>query len=289
MSSLRFTAMRAFERMVGRRALVRVARFALNYARRDLPNRMASNGEWMVQDIVRRAARDDRFTVLDVGAHLGEWSRRLLEECEAANDFDVVVYAFEPSAITYDRLVAELGDRFGSRFVPVQKAASDEDGTSTLYSAHDLAGSNSLHGRAGDTGDLTAEQIDRCRLDEFCDHAGIGRIHLLKVDAEGHDMLVLEGAVGMLQTGSIEVVQFEYNFRWIGARRYLKDAFALAEQVGVKLGKVTPAGIEWYSRWDPELETYREGNYLMATVVAAARFPSISWWAETRAGSKRWR
>ena len=38
--------------------------------------------------------------------------------------------------------------------------------------------------------------------------------------------------------------------------------FELVQPIGYKLGKVTPKGIEFYEAWDPELETYREGNYV---------------------------
>jgi len=279
MRRLRFSVVRLIERVVGRRQLVRAARFALDYARRDLPNRMASNGELLVQDIVRSSPRKGPLTVLDVGANVGLWSRRLLEACEQGGERDVVVHAFEPSPRTYAQLVDDLGQRFGSRLVPVNMAASDVAGSAMLYGVHDLAGSNSLHGLAGATSGLQAEAVQRCRLDDYCAAASIERVDLLKIDAEGHDMLVMEGAREMLRSRAIELVQFEYNFRWIGARRYLQDVFNLALELGWRVGKVTPDGVEWYECWDSELETFREGNYLMGSVAATVRFPSIEWWA----------
>lgn len=279
MRRLRFFVVKLVEQLVGRRHLVRAARFALDYARRDLPNRMASNGEWLVQDTIRRLPRTGRLTVLDVGANVGMWSRRLLEVCEHDGERDLVVYAFEPSPRTYKHLVDDLGERFGSRLVPVNMAASDIAGPATLYGVHDLAGSNSLHGLAGTTTGLQTEPIERCRLDDFCASAAIDRVDLLKIDAEGHDMLVMDGAKEMLRSRAINVVQFEYNFRWIGARRYLQDVFNLADELGLTVGKITPDGVEWYQRWDPELETFREANYLLASAAAAELFPAIRWWA----------
>lgn len=281
MKRYRVLPLRLLERLLGRRNVVRTARFALDYARRDLPNRMTSNGEWMVQDIVVGCATEQRLTVFDVGANVGAWSRRMLELCEARAFKDVVVYAFEPSSVTFQRLVGELGGRFGNRFVALPMAASDSSGSATLYSVHDLAGSNSLHGLAGTTEGLHPEAVELCTVDDFCRSAVIDRVHLLKVDAEGHDMLVLLGASEMLRSGNIDIIQFEYNFRWIGARKYLKDVFDLVVPLGYSIGKVTPEGVEWYLRWHPELETFREANYLAVLEAVKAAFPALRWWNES--------
>jgi len=69
----------SMERLMGRGNLVRVSRFLLDYARRDVPNRMSSNGEWMVQDVILAASTSDPVVVFDVGAHVGAWSKRLPE------------------------------------------------------------------------------------------------------------------------------------------------------------------------------------------------------------------
>jgi hypothetical protein len=52
--------------------------------------------------------------------------------------------------------------------------------------------------------------------------------------------------------GRVDVAQFEYNARWVHARRYLRDAFTFADALGYQLGKVTPRGIEFYEAWHPE-------------------------------------
>jgi FkbM family methyltransferase len=278
MTRYRMPLLRLCEQLLGRRNMVRTARLALDYARRDLPNRMASNGEWMVQDTVVHCRAEGPLTILDVGANVGAWSRRLLEVCEAGNIQNVVVYAFEPSLITFRELTEGLSDRFADRFVAVPMAVSNISGSATLYSVHDLAGSNSLHGFAGTTEGLQPEAVELCTVDGFCHSASIDRVNLLKVDAEGHDMLVLLGASEMLRAGAIDIVQFEYNFRWIGARTYLKDVFDLVTPMGHYVGKVTPESIEWYSRWDPELETFREANYLVAKESEVVGFPALRWW-----------
>jgi len=82
----------------------------------------------------------------------------------------------------------------------------------------------------------------------------------------------------MLEAHRIQVLQFEYNQRWIDSRHYLKDAFELLEPLGYKLGKITPRGIEFYPQWHFELETFREGNYLACLSEHVDLFPQIRWW-----------
>ena len=274
----RFEAARIIERVLGRRLFVRMSRFGLDYARRDVPNAMATNGEWMVQDTALRHASGAVTTVFDVGANVGAWSQRLLSRADALGVPGLRLFAFEPSAETFKELSEGMGDRYADRFFPINAALSDRGGTTTLYVVHPLAGSNSLHGVAGDRDGLLTEDVQLSTLDEFCQERAIARIQLLKVDAEGHDMLVLRGGRQLLEGHAVDLVQFEYNWRWIGARQFLKDVFDFLDPMGYRIGKITPSGVEWYPRWDPELETFREGNYLAAAPPWDTVLPAVRWW-----------
>ena len=283
MNDVKFRVAAALEAMVGRRTLVRGARFLLDYARRDLPNRLGANGEWMVQDVVLASAGAEPLVVFDVGANVGAWSKRVLEVAQA-RAIPVVVHAFEPSESTYARLVADLPADFAEQLVAVHAAASDHSGRANLYKVHELAGSNSLHRIAGTTDGLIVEPVELIALDDYITGAGIESIDLLKIDAEGHDYLVLTGARRLLVNHAVHVVQFEYNYRWIGARHYLKDVFDMLVPLGYGIGKVTPRAIEWYCAWSPELETFREANFVAALPSWSTRFPALEWW-DSRAGS----
>jgi hypothetical protein len=60
-------------------------------------------------------------------------------------------------------------------------------------------------------------------VDEFCSSRGIEAVDLLKVDAEGHDLAVLEGAATMLREARIAFVQFEFGGGNIDARTFIRD------------------------------------------------------------------
>lgn len=274
MTQVRAALVRALERVVGRRRLVRASRLVLNHARRDGPNKIAQNGELLVQRAALDAASVTTI-VFDVGANVGQWSSHLITQSQGRR---LDLHVFEPSSACIDRLKDTLCETDRLTVTLNHVAASSTNGAATLYKPHELAGSSSLHPTpaSADNG----EEVPTRTLESYCKERGIGHIDLLKIDAEGHDHHVLLGAAELLQHGTVDLVQFEYNHRWIGARHYLKDVFELVTPLGYRVGKVTPEGVEWYPRWVPQLETLIEANYVAARPHAATGLRSVRWWAE---------
>jgi len=266
--------------LLGRRNLVRLGRALLDGGRLDVWNQMESNGERLVQDCVLRGlAMGERAVFFDVGANLGLWSLALLDRARSVEGVQVTIHAFEPSRTTRGALERALEERgVREQIAVVGKALSNERGRARLFITSPFAGSNSLYNRSDQSGEQASEEIELETLDAYCEAKGVESISLLKIDAEGHDLAVLEGAGGMLDAGRIAALQFEYNWRWIDGRRFLRDAFELLGPKGYRIGKVTPLGIEFYTGWHPELETYREGNYLACRPDWLGRFPRIEWW-----------
>lgn len=262
--------------VAGRHRVVRAARFSLNRARLDVPNRPATNGEYALQRWLMRHV-PGRITALDVGANAGAWSQAMLRcagDSGRAHDLDL--HAFEPSGFTAERL---------RRVLPASAhvnrlAMSDTDGEATMHVAFPGAGTNTLH--PGTEGAVLAgtdtETVRTSTVDAYLQRAGIDQVCLLKVDTEGHDFFVLRGAERSFRAGAIAVVQFEYNHRWVHSRRYLKDVFDFLQPFGYRIGKLTPHGMESYDRWDAELETFVEGNYLACSPAFADRLPQVPWW-----------
>jgi FkbM family methyltransferase len=255
---------------------VRAARFTLNRARMDLPNEAPGNGEHALQRwVLASIPTPEPITVLDVGANIGEWSRAVLAQARRTGHVDQVrLHAFEPASYTHGRLLENLPD-----WVRVNRlAVSSEVGEATLHVVHPGAGTNSLHGCSTAHDAVHTELVSTTTVDEYLRQNDIRRVDLLKIDTEGHDFLVLTGAVKSFQDRAISLVQFEYNHRWVYARHFLKDVFDLLCPLGYQVGKLTPRGMELYPGWDHELETFIEGNYLACTDEMVQRLPRISWW-----------
>jgi FkbM family methyltransferase len=262
---------------VGRRQVVRAARFVLRRASLDVRNDMRTNGEELLQQwLLDLFPRGRRMHVLDVGANVGQWSTSMLAAARlAGREEDLDLHAFEPSSYTFARLSEALG---AHRVSLQQSALSERSGSSTLHVMAPGAGTNSLHALPARQTNISTEDVATTTLDEYAGGAGLDDIALVKIDTEGHDLAVLRGAERLLAEQRICVVQFEYNWRWVGGRSYLYDAFNLLDPAGYRLGKLTPRGVEFYPGWDADLETFIEGNYVAAIPRIAAQLPVVAWW-----------
>lgn len=273
--------LRSLMRISGRSFTYRVGRLLMNEARFDVLNDPRSNGERGVQKVVLSYRQPGCKTVVfDVGANVGDWTRSFLAQIplEPADDpTGIHVHAFEPCAGTFEILRSRIRALpQGVSVAFVRKGCSSLSGSGVLHMVGIGAGTNSVV--QTEHTDAT-EQIELISIDDYCHESNIDHICLVKIDAEGHDAKVIKGASRMLSGRNIEVIQFEYNQRWIHGSAFLRDAFNTLCPFGYTIGKVTPYGVEFYEKWDWELETFREGNYLACLPQWISRFNSIvpSW------------
>lgn len=265
-------------RLLGRRNVVRLARLLSNEARFDVPNDLTVNGEQIVQRVaLSRSSAEAQPVVFDVGANVGNWTRSLLTQSGVPPSLRV--HAFEPFSGTFSQLTRNIADaELQEKVLLTQSAVSSIDGTAEFHSLGAGAGRNSLHSIPDAKEPAQIVSVPTVTLDTYCTTRGIDRISLLKIDTEGHDIDVIAGAMGLLRRGAIDILQFEYNWRWIAARHYLADAFDVLAPLGYEIGKVTPEAIEFYPAWHHELETFREANFIAVQPSTRTLFPEIAWW-----------
>jgi FkbM family methyltransferase len=237
-----------------RKLMWRVGRTMYTYARGDGPNDPRTNGEYWLLEHVLKASPGPQV-LLDVGANKGDWTAQALELAQASRE--IHVHSFEPSLATRSMLTARF---VGNVAVTVQPyALSERVGEATFYSNEDGAGTNSLSPSAG----LNAEVVKLITIDQFLQQTGIETVSMVKIDTEGFDLLVLKGADESLHDGRIEIVQFEYNWRWLLNHASLRDVFDLISGKPYRLGKLVGETIEFYERWHFELDRYFENNYVL--------------------------
>ena len=148
-------------------------------------------------------------TVVDVGANIGLHTL-VLADCVGAGG---VVHAFEPSA-AYDALQGNVAlNAFDARVVLNRRAVGAKAGVLTLmeckpgYEAFTSQGSPLKPEYA--TGRLL--EVPMTSLDLYARDASIEVIDFLKVDAEGSEVQVLQGAQGLLEARRIHAVMLEVN------------------------------------------------------------------------------
>lgn len=272
---------------LGRFHYYRLARFLWLDARRDGANRMAENGEFqLVSSIMQLAARESHPVFLDIGANIGGYSEYLLAQAASQSVTGARLLCFDPNPACAHAIRTRLASAIeAGQAMVLEEVITDTEKTKKFYITGEVAGTSSL--RLIDEAQQAGEIEVACTtLDRLADRLHVERFFFVKVDTEGNDFLVLKGAAELLRKGRIGFLQFEYNYRWIAFRHYLKDVFDLVQPLGYHLAKLTPEGLEIYPSWHFELESFREGNYVIGRDFSCLGLPLLESAAVPRKSKK---
>jgi FkbM family methyltransferase len=148
--------------------------------------------------------------MLDVGANVGSYSRKLLSHFPEAK-----VYAFEPLAKTYATL-SRLTDEHGDRFVPVNVGVGASPGSLELHYEEDASSHASFAAEASEVPYVRNTQkalIDVVTLDGFVAERLVGEtVDFVKIDTEGFEFEVLQGARNLVSRHRPAAVHIEFNW-----------------------------------------------------------------------------
>lgn len=72
-------------------------------------------------------------------------------------------------------------------------------------------------------------------IDAYCKEKGVTHVSLIKIDAEGYDLNVLEGASGLLAAEDVDIFMFEFASGWAATKRYLWEAVEYMDPMPYKL------------------------------------------------------
>lgn len=267
----------AAEKLMGRRRLWRLGRALYLQARAGPPNDLRSNGERVVQQHILSiySSSSEKLVIFDVGANVGDWTISMLNLASASGFSNIEIHAFEPVPSTFALLSKRIAVHPLSGHVKlVQAALSSLTGGGEMYVYSDCGETNSLYYNPtqADHPKIARVVVEKKTIRDYCANLDLGKIGLLKCDAEGHDMEILIGARELLARERVTVFQFEYNEQWIYSRHFLKDVFDFVHALPYMLGKITPTHIEFYDEWHPELERYFQGNYVLMHRESLCRF-----------------
>lgn len=145
--------------------------------------------------------------ILDIGAHIGYHSMAF-----AALYPDCDVVAFEPNPANLDRLqgMLDLEPDLAGRTHVLAIALSDSAGEMEFQASANVDDQTSSGGYLGvvkppldasvyERAGFTASRVLCERLDDLVERHGWRNVHLIKIDVEGAEALVLQGALGLLQ------------------------------------------------------------------------------------------
>ncbi len=166
------------------------------------------------------------MTFVDVGANVGLYSALAARAGAAA------ILAIEPHEETFSFLEKTLAANNASSRA-IRAAAADREGEIVLHSNPQNKGDNRVY---ADPLLENAETACCATLDALCAGAGIERIDFLKIDVQGAELMVLEGARKILAASPACTIMMEFwpfgLERCGGSPRRL---FSLLEDLGFRI------------------------------------------------------
>ena len=182
--------------------------------------------------------------VFDVGAHKGEFIKIVKKHKNIEK-----IYSFEPQKKIYQKLNIfsienkifcfnfALGNNNEIRNLKINKKTS----TSTFSDINNLSlwykiKSFILRG-SPKSSFIDEEKVNVMKLDDFCDDYKISNIDLLKIDTEGHEKQVLEGALNLIKEKKIKYILLEFHLSNMFSNYSAKDLENFLDSCNFKLLK----------------------------------------------------
>jgi FkbM family methyltransferase len=228
---------------------------AMNYGQ---GSNFKNSGEIEAMKYVKSKLKKANPILFDVGANIGNYTLTLTEIFGT----DVTIYSFEPSANTFKRLLENIKTRNNIHAHNI--ALSNSKGSAELFSTEnnsEVASLINLDRTIEKYGSNTVETIQMDTLDNFCLTNSISTIDFLKIDVEGFELTMLQGAANMLNERKIAFIQFEFGVPNIDSRTYFKDFWKLLS-TNYTIYRIVQDGLFKIEEYTPSLEIFMTSNFI---------------------------
>jgi FkbM family methyltransferase len=160
--------------------------------------------------------------VLDVGSNIGMWLMGAARKTGPAGS----VHAFEPLPGNMERLRRNLALNRIEHVVLNQLAVSNEPGVSQFFPPR--GGNSGTGSLARQTSDEQPVDVELTTLDAYCERHRLSSVDFLKVDVEGAEIKVFEGARRLLSSPGAPMILFEASdlLGMSGSSRAIKGCLA---------------------------------------------------------------
>ncbi len=158
----------------------------------------------LIEYCLRRSG-SQRPTAIDVGAHLGLFTAEL-----AGRGF-AQVHSFEPAARTFAKLERNIGKSPTTRGVVKLNcvAVGPRDGHVEFLMRPDSPATSHVQLDAAEGGENGLQRVPMTTLDSYCDTNKISQVDFLKIDTEGLEPFVLDGARQCLRNCRVPLMLLE--------------------------------------------------------------------------------
>ena len=190
------------------------------------------------------------YCIFDIGANKGQFLQLILDNI-AVDDFSI--HCFEPGKETFKTLSESA--RKDTRITLNNIGLGRNTGEAILHFDNPGSGLASLTKRRLEHFGIdfnNSEKVEINTIDNYCSENAIDRIHLLKLDIEGHELDAFSGARRMFETRSIDIVTFEFGGCNIDTRTFFQDFWYFFSELNMEIYRITPSGYLY------PIESYKE-------------------------------
>lgn len=218
-----------------------------------------TSGERKVLDYIKNRMTDaEKVTIFDVGANVGFYTI-LLNDVFNKNS---KIYSFEPSKKTFEKLSINTNNIRNSNLFNC--GFGDLNSLLTLHYNKEESGLASIYKRRLEHFNINMdlkEEIQIRTIDSFCCENSIEKINFLKIDVEGHELSVLNGASKMINDNKIDFIQFEFGGCNIDSRTFFQDFYYLLNN-DFNLYRILKNGLYKIENYKEMYETFITTNFL---------------------------
>jgi FkbM family methyltransferase len=204
---------------------------------------------WFIKSILKK--HDTRICI-DVGAHIGNYSSELIES------LGCTVYAVEPLSSSFEELEV-LAKKYEGKLLPIHAALADQVSVGTIRTKGPRSEKATL-ARDGERYDIE-EHISIITLDSLVRERSLKQVDFIKIDTEGFEREVLQGAQNTIASLKPKFIQFEFNINQLNQGYTVFDLSKLLP--GYTLYRLLPHG---WIRIDPN--TFANNIFMFQNIVA---------------------
>jgi FkbM family methyltransferase len=187
-------------------------------------NSKVSGEDWFIK---KTGYRFKSPVIIDVGGNEGDYAAL----CKKYSP-DAKIISFEPHPKTFERLKLRSKKL---NFEVINAAVSNVHETVILYDLAGQEGTSHASLYAGVVSDIHRSEVNQFNvpalpLDDYLSKNAINHVTLLKIDAEGHELKILQGAQQYLSLGKIDIVHFEFNEMNVVSKTFMKDFYDILHE-----------------------------------------------------------
>lgn len=212
-----------------------------------------------IAHVFKNLASTPEVVIFDVGANVGNYTLAVLK---LLGKRGALVYSFEPSKSAFAKLQDNIKD-VKNVFLH-NTALGAESKNATLFYDKEASGFASFYQRRLDHFNIHMnlnETVSVTTIDDFCRQHNIKKVHFLKMDVEGYELNVLQGASHMIENKLIDFIQFEFGGCNIDSRTFFQDFYYLLSP-RYRLYRVVRDGLYPIGRYEETQEIFMGANFL---------------------------